>query len=95
MPLLFADGTPPVAVTDMDIHFISTLTPEDEDRFAPVVVGTIRAILDVLPISYTVRIQTTNGRVFQHTKTDEVSGGSRDLDEARATSFAARRLSLS
>jgi hypothetical protein len=55
---------------DMDIHFISTLNPEDEDRFAPMVIGAVRAILDLLPISYTLRIETANARVFQHAKAD-------------------------
>jgi hypothetical protein len=76
----------------MDIHFISTLTPEDEDRLAPAVVGTIRAILDVLPISYTVRLQTTNGRVFHHTKAEEL-GQPHEIDQTRAA-FANRRMSL-
>jgi hypothetical protein len=53
----------------MDVHFISTLTPEDEDRFAPVVIDALKAILDVMPISYTVRIETANARVFQHSNT--------------------------
>jgi hypothetical protein len=54
----------------MDIHFISTLNPEDEDRFAPMVIGAVRAILDLLPISYTLRVETSNARVFQHTKAE-------------------------
>jgi hypothetical protein len=56
----------------MDIHFISTLNPEDEDRFAPMVIGAVRAILDFLPISYTLRIETSNARVFHHAKTEEL-----------------------
>jgi hypothetical protein len=57
---------------DMDIHFISTLNPEDEDRFAPMVIGAVRAILDLLPISYTLRIETANARVFQHAKAETI-----------------------
>jgi hypothetical protein len=56
----------------MDIHFISTLNPEDEDRFAPMVIGAVRAILDFLPISYTLRIETSNARVFHHSKTEDL-----------------------
>ena len=55
----------------MDIHFISTLTPEDEDRYAPMVLAAVRAILEPMPISYAVRIVTANGHSVQHTKSDE------------------------
>jgi hypothetical protein len=59
----------------MDIHFISTLTPEDEDRYAPKVLEAVKkAILDLLPISYAVRLTTANARVFQHARADEVPG---------------------
>jgi hypothetical protein len=54
----------------MDIHFVSTLTPEDEDRYAPMVLAAVRAILEPLPITYAVRIVTTNGTAVQHTKAD-------------------------
>ena len=54
----------------MDIHFISTLTPEDEDRYAPMVLAAVRALLDQMPISYAVRIVTANGTALQHTKAD-------------------------
>jgi hypothetical protein len=54
----------------MDIHFISTLTPEDEDAYAPAVLRAVKAILDLMPIAYTLRIETTNGRVVQHTRSD-------------------------
>jgi len=54
----------------MDIHFVSTLTPEDEDQYAPAVLNAVKAILDLMPIAYTLRIETANTRVFQHTKSD-------------------------
>jgi hypothetical protein len=55
----------------MDIHFVSTLTPEDEDRYAPMVLAAIKAILEPMPITYAVRVVTTNGLAVQHTKADE------------------------
>lgn len=64
----------------MDIHFISTLTPDDEARYAPVVLAAVRAILDHLPISYAVRIRTADGRVFEH------AGG--DVSEPAVTPHA-------
>ena len=54
----------------MDIHFVSTLTPEDEDRYAPMVLAAVRAMLEPMPITYAVRIVTANGHTVQHTKSD-------------------------
>ena len=51
----------------MDIRFISSLTPEDENNFAPALLKAVGAVLDQLPIAYTVRIETTGAEVFQHT----------------------------
>jgi hypothetical protein len=51
----------------MNIRFISTLTAEDENQFAPALLKAIGSLLDQLPIAYTVRIETTGAQVFQHT----------------------------
>ena len=50
----------------MNIRFVSTLTPDDEERVAPGVLNALRLILDNMPLAYTIRIETANGRVFQH-----------------------------
>jgi len=50
----------------MDIRFVSSLTSEDEKLFAPALLKAVAAILDQLPIAYTVRIETTGADVFQH-----------------------------
>ena len=50
----------------MDIRFVSTLTAEDENSFAPALLRAIGSLLDQLPITYTVRIETTGAQVFQH-----------------------------
>jgi len=50
----------------MNIRFVSTLTAEDENQFAPALLGAIGSLLDQLPIAYTVRIETTGAQVFQH-----------------------------
>ena len=55
----------------MDIHFVSTLTPEDEDHYAPMVLAAVKAILEPMPITYAVRIVTTNGLAVQHTKSED------------------------
>ena len=51
----------------MDIRFISSLTADDEDLFAPAVLKAVSALLDQLPIAYTIRIETTGARLYQHT----------------------------
>lgn len=58
----------------MDIHFISSLTPDDEDRLAPALLEAIKPMLGLLPIAYTIRIRTASNTVYQHTRTE--------LDEA-------------
>jgi len=51
----------------MEIRFISSLTAEDENTFAPALLKAVGALLDQLPIAYTMRIETTGAQVFQHT----------------------------
>ena len=50
----------------MNIRFISTLTADDENQIAPALVKAVGALLDLLPIAYTVRIETTGAQVYQH-----------------------------
>jgi len=42
------------------------LTQEDENRLAPAVLKALSAVLDMLPIAYMVRVETTNQQVIQH-----------------------------
>jgi hypothetical protein len=51
----------------MEIRFISSLTAEDENLFAPALLKSVGILLDQLPIAYTMRIETTGAQVFQHT----------------------------
>lgn len=53
----------------MDIRFISSLTAEDENLFAPALLKAVGALLDQLPIAYTIRVETTGAQIFQHTHT--------------------------
>lgn len=50
----------------MEIRFISTLTPDDEENVAPALLKAATALLDQTGIAYTLRIETTSERVFQH-----------------------------
>ena len=68
----------------MEIRFISTLTADDEGQMAPALMNAVTALLDALPIAYTIRIETLGAQVFQHTHpsadaevaTTRFSGGS-------------------
>jgi hypothetical protein len=41
------------------------LTPEDENAIAPAILSAVAGILDLLPIAYVIRIDTSDARVFQ------------------------------
>ena len=51
----------------MEIRFISSMTAEDENICAPAILKAASALLDQLPLAYTIRIETTGAMVFQHT----------------------------
>ena len=53
----------------MNIRFVSSLTPQDEERIAPGVINALSMLLDQLPLAYTLRIETADGKVFQHAHT--------------------------
>ena len=50
----------------MDIRLVSSLTDDDEDRFAAIVLKTIVDLLNQQAIAYSLRIETAGGSVFQH-----------------------------
>jgi hypothetical protein len=53
---------------EMEIRFVSSLTPEDEERLAQPVLDLVCSFLDRLPIVYTLRIATTLGTTVQRTR---------------------------
>ena len=53
----------------LEIRFISSLTDHDEDRFAPIVLRALADLLSKIPITYVVRIETTDGKIFQRSRT--------------------------
>ena len=50
----------------MNIRFTSSLTPEDENVLAPAVLTALAGILDLLPIAYMIRIDTSDSQVYEH-----------------------------
>ena len=67
----------------MEIRFVSSLTADDENFFAPALVKAIGALLDQLPIAYTLRIETTGAQVFQHTHAGTAPPAAVDAIDAR------------
>jgi hypothetical protein len=53
----------------MEIHLVSSLTPDDENRLAPRVLAAIGEVLERLPVSYSVRIETAVGTAIHHNHT--------------------------
>ncbi|HEX5069588.1 MAG TPA: hypothetical protein VFV78_05165 [Vicinamibacterales bacterium] len=50
----------------MRIEITSTLTQDDENRMAAAVLKALSGLLDMLPIAYMVRVETTDEHVLQH-----------------------------
>jgi len=57
----------------MEIHLVSSMTPEDENRLAPSVLAAIEELLKRLPVSYSLRIETVVGQAIHHNHTAEIS----------------------
>ena len=72
----------------MEIRFISSLTAEDENQVAPALLKAFGALLDQLPIAYTLRIETSGAQVHQHTHTyDAPDEETRHVDEEAHARF--------
>ena len=52
----------------MNIRFVSSLTAEDENQIAPIFLAGLTAILDLLAFPYVLRIDTSDSKVYEHTR---------------------------
>jgi len=59
----------------LNIRFTSSLTPEDENTLAPALLRAISSLLDVLPIAYVLRIDTSDSHVYQQSNASDVQVG--------------------
>jgi hypothetical protein len=57
----------------MEIHLVSSLTSDDESRLAPSMLAAIGRVLERLPVSYSLRIETAGGNAIQHHHTAPLS----------------------
>ncbi len=55
----------------MKVQLISSLADDDETRLAGAFVQAFAALLDVLPIAYSLRIETGAGRTFEKRRLPE------------------------
>jgi hypothetical protein len=76
----------------MDIRFVSSLTAEDEKLFAPALLKAVAALLDQLPIAYTVRIETTGAEVFQHAHAGSLEEPTKAADRFESANGNGRRV---
>jgi hypothetical protein len=51
----------------MDIRFVSSLGPEEEERIAKALMAVLGQLLDGSPLAYVLRIRTDDRKVFEKT----------------------------
>ena len=54
----------------MNIRFVSSLTPDDENVIAPVLLKALSALLDAVAIPYAIRIETADAKTYEHCQAD-------------------------
>jgi len=52
----------------VNIRFTSSLTDHDENMIAPALLNAVTNLLDMLPIAYVIRIDTSDSNVYQHAR---------------------------
>jgi hypothetical protein len=58
----------------VDIRVVSSLTNDDEDRFAAQVLNAMGELLGKTPVAYTVRIVTAGGKILQQSRPGSAAG---------------------
>ena len=67
----------------MNIRLVSTLTADDENRVAPLLLTMVKQVFQYLRIAYAVRIETAEGRLLEHScSIEEMSALSVEADTA-------------
>ncbi len=67
----------------MNIRFTSSLTPEDENLLAPALIKAFASILDLLPIAYMIRIDTSDSNIYQHSAAEPEANRALGLQHER------------
>ena len=59
----------------MIVRFVSSLNHEEEKLFACAILKAATGFLDLLPVAYSIRIETSQNTVYEHSRpADSVSG---------------------
>ena len=67
----------------MNIRLVSTLTADDEDHVAPLLLTMVKQVFRHLRIAYAVQIETAGGRLLEHScSIEDMSALSVDADTA-------------
>ena len=69
----------------MNIKFTSSLTSDDENAIAPALVVAVSKILDLLPIAYMIRIDTSDSQVYQYAGMTRVEQDNAPLPQSSLT----------
>jgi hypothetical protein len=66
----------------VNIRFTSSLTDHDENVIAPALLNAVASILEMLPIAYVIRIDTSDSNVYQRSRplADGPNAGEPDAD---------------
>ncbi len=73
----------------MNIRFTSTLTHEDENRLAPALLKAVGALLEAVPVAYSIRIETIDGQTFLQSSTGAQALDTTGLDGIQPPRFGA------
>lgn len=59
----------------MDIHFVSSLTEDDEQRVAAAILAAAEKLLAHSALSYSLRIRTAGGKVLENCRLNQPGNG--------------------
>ena len=80
----YCTGTPlALRLRTVNIRFTSSLTDHDENLIAPALLKAVASVLDLLPIAYVIRIDTSDDQLYQHARSVSDVGTLADHREQR------------
>jgi hypothetical protein len=71
----------------VNIRLTSSLTADDENRIAPALLNALTSILNLMPIAYVLRIDTSDATVYQHVGTQPESSPAPGQTASRPSPF--------
>lgn len=66
----------------MEVRFVSSLTSEDEERYAPALLAALTGLLGHTALAYTLHIRTSGDKAFHHTHTASRVGAGQEKETA-------------